>query len=727
MTDHDTPTAVERSPRGRRRDAGSTLPELLITVMLLGLIVTSLASAVIVIVRQQDNTTGRLNVARSETNVGLWLPADLASAQDVDLTPGASPCGTTCPPNAVTGGSNSIMLSWNSLEAGATDALSSRINVSYRYVQVGVSYDLVRVECVSVASGPWSCGNTTVLRDLMAPPPATTWTPGVTSPKWVINVSEPLDAGTIDGDPQASTTTIVANPNAPIRNAQRVVVTINGGGDAAGAGGGLNSISLTAGGTERGIIDATSTQGTPSFNEARTRCGGNFGLIVDDSGSIGSAMGTVNAGLQSFVDAFAGTPIKVQVVRFDSTASVIGQNPRTRYYDMLNDADVASLRAAVGSLVANGGTNWEDGLHRMFYTDTGSVQQVYPETVIFFTDGEPTWSRVDGTSTSSAPTTPPARQTQIANSNGAYDQESFNRAKYIVDAFRSSVNFIGVGVGPAFSNWNNWLTSGPGWHYNYFRGFHYEKRNSSSSSWYTVDLATYNATSPTTNRRIRYTSPYQYWEPTTKSVYDSLSSSARQRVKDYSAPFDSYDIASESVQNSTILTRLIAGNDFGVPAESVNGVYTNAATANMYLLPDFDQFAGALEAVALAECGGTVTLQTKVGTAAAADPFTYQHTASTSAGGLPLAASLNTVTTTKTYQSGTFDFAIPDGEYVTIEIQPLISSGLQSYTPGSWSCKAGGVPKTFETFSVAGSPWTGIRVQVRANEAISCIQQVNRV
>ena len=54
MTDHDTPTQTEsserspRSPRSRRRDRGSTLPELLITVMLLGLIVSSLASAVIV-------------------------------------------------------------------------------------------------------------------------------------------------------------------------------------------------------------------------------------------------------------------------------------------------------------------------------------------------------------------------------------------------------------------------------------------------------------------------------------------------------------------------------------------------------------------------------------------------------------------------------------------------------------------------------------------------------
>ncbi len=615
------------------------------------------------------------------------------------------------------------MMSWTSLESGVTNALASQINVSYRYTQVGSDYHLVRVECVSLAGGPWQCGNTTVLRNLMAPPPATTWTPGVTVPRWVINVSEPPAAS----ETGPGTTTTVLTTGATNKGAQRVVVTINGGGDAAGAGGGLNSISLTAGGTERGTISATSTQGTPSFNEARTRCGGNFGLIVDDSGSIGGAMGTIRTGVKAFIDAFAGTPIKIQVVRFDSTASVIGESPRTRYFDMLNDADVTALRSAIDGLNANGGTNWEDALHRMFYTNTGSVQQVYPETVIFFTDGEPTYSRIDATSTSagSAPTNPPARQTQLATSG--YDQEAFNRAKFIVDAFRSSVNFIGVGVGPAFTNSNNWLTTGPGWHYNYFRGFHYETRISGGNPWNTVDQATYAAAPNDSNRRIRYNSPYQYWEPTTKSIYDGLSSSARQRQKDYTEPYDSYDVTSTPVQNSTILTRLIAGNDFGVPAESVNGEYTNAATANMYLLPDFNQFAGALEAVALAECGGTVTMQTKVGTTPAADPFTYQHTATTSSAGLPLAASLNTVTTTNTYRSGTFDFAIANGEFITIEIQPLISSGLNGYVPSSWSCKAGGVAKAFQSFPIDGSPWTGIRVQVRANEAVSCIQQVNRV
>jgi hypothetical protein len=435
-------------------------------------------------------------------------------------------------------------------------------------------------------------------------------------------------------------------------------------------------------------------------------------------------MGTVINGVRAFIDAFAGTPVKLQIVRFDSTATTFGSG-RGRYYDMLVPADVTELRNLVGSLSAGGSTNWEDALHRMFYDANGNVQSIVPDKVLFFTDGEPTVSRINATSTSTAPTSRPPRQVELASGTTSYRQEAFNRAKFIVDQFRSSVDFIGVGVGPAFSNSSPWLDYGPGWHYDYFRGFHYEKRNSSSSSWYTVDKATYDATTPTSNRRIAYTSPYQFWEPTTKSVYDSLASAARQRTKDYSAPFDSYDVITTMTPNSTILTRLIAGNDFGQPAQSVNGSYVNAEVANMYLLPDWAQFTGALEAVALAECGGTVTIQTKVGTAAAGDPFEYQHTKTTGSTGLPQTATLDVVKTTKTYPSGTFDFAIPTGDWVTVEIEPMIPAGSK-YTPVGWSCKAGPNVKSIETFAVNGGPWQGIRLQVRPNEAISCVMQVNR-
>lgn len=608
-----TATRLARVAR-RRRDRGSTLPELIITVMLLGLVMGSLTAAVIVMVRQQDNSEGRLNVARSETNIAMWLPADLASAEAVDVTAGASPCGGACPANAVTGGSNAIMLSWDSLEAGTTAALTTRINVSYRYVKVGATYQLVRVECQRVETGPWSCANTVVLRDLSAPPLGTAFTPGVTSPSWVINVSDPVDPGSVASGPGVTTTTTPVDPSAPVRRGSRVVVTVNGGGDADGAGGGLNTISLSAGGTTNQVIDATSTVGTPTFTEARSRCGGTFGLIIDKSGSIGSAMSSVRTGVQTFIDKFAGTPVKIQVVRFDSTASVYGPG-RGRYYDMLVPADVTEIRNAVGGLTAGGGTNWEDGFHRMFYTETGAVQATLPDKVLFFTDGQPTTSRLSATTSPSAPKNPPSTTSTVG------------RTKYIADQFRASVDFIGVGVGTGVNTMN--------------------------------------------------------------------------------------------------LAQVVAGDNVGVPAQLVNGAYVNAATANMYTTTDWAKFATALEAVALAECGGTLTLQTRLSGGPAPDPFEYQHTGTSTSAGVPVTPSLEVVRTSATFQSGTFDFSIPTGGWLTIDIQPLVPAG-NLYQPVGWTCTAGISPKTVQTFPVNGGPWTGIRLRVSANEAISCVMEVTR-
>ncbi|NQY54929.1 MAG: type II secretion system protein, partial [Ilumatobacteraceae bacterium] len=115
----------------RRPDSGMTLLELLITVSLIGLIATVLSTAVIVTLRQQDNTEGRLNVARAEQTVGLWMPADLASASDVDTDPQASPCGAvTCGDIDLSAGSNVVMLSW--IGSGGVQT-----NVSYHFTPSG--------------------------------------------------------------------------------------------------------------------------------------------------------------------------------------------------------------------------------------------------------------------------------------------------------------------------------------------------------------------------------------------------------------------------------------------------------------------------------------------------------------------------------------------------------------------------------------------------------------
>ena len=83
--------------RTTHADSGMTLPELLISVIVTGTLVTGLAVAATVVLRQGDNNKGRLNNSRSEQSVGLWMPADLASAEYVDTNPASSPCGTACP------------------------------------------------------------------------------------------------------------------------------------------------------------------------------------------------------------------------------------------------------------------------------------------------------------------------------------------------------------------------------------------------------------------------------------------------------------------------------------------------------------------------------------------------------------------------------------------------------------------------------------------------------
>jgi len=144
----------------------------------------------------------------------------------------------------------------------------------------------------------------------------------------------------------------------------------------------------------------------------------------------------------------------------------------------------------------------------------------------------------------------------------------------------------------------------------------------------------------------------------------------------------------------------------------------------MYISPDYTNFGLALQTIALSQCGGTLTLQTKVGSTSAADPFTYQKTALTDSAGKPLVSDMTVITTTKQFSSGTFDLNISDGTYQTVEIQPQNLSGLSSYKSGTWSCKAGVTNRTFTLVPTASPIFSGIRVKVAANEAVSCVQTV---
>jgi hypothetical protein len=859
-------TSEPRRARRRRRkgtDEGLSLIEVLISLTLIGTLMTVMAGTIAVVLRQKDNTEGRLNNSRSEEALGLWMPTDLASAQDVNVDPAASACGSSCTGN-LNAGSSALYLSWTTKQDdGSTGIVDVVTKVTYRYLQDGDEWILLRVECVTVGAGSPTCRSNVVVHDLDPPPDADHWVAGSTVPSWVIQVSIPLDPA----DPGNTGTTVPVDPNAPRKNAQRVIVTVNGGGDTSGRGGGINQISLSAGGTNRSVIDATSTVGTPSFTQARSRCGGNIVLVVDTSNSIGStAMGQVRTAVGNFVHMFAGTPVKLQVIRFSTTSSAIGTTGWSKYYDMLNDSEVTTLYNAVTDpniIKMDGGTNWEDAFFRTFKNQDGTQPQIIPDMVVFFTDGVPTYDRSVSSSTNSSsvanpppPTNPEGYDTP---SGSSYAQRAWNRANYWVSQYRTQVRrLIGVGIGPDIGdpsltlaqNKSNGDTSK--WQFapdtyqkkqwerayhlqvatyqrafHYLQAFHLEYRTSKNASWQpatqtqynnasgsnrrivtgvllgspntsynqwdAVDKATYDATTANA-RQISYTwsmseTPVQwenvsqsvynstasdhrqivwqtvdeatynaatgskqksytasmsltpaYWEVTTKTTYNNTASDHRRTTwisttqADYNAnsgssDYQKVDGATTDRENYKILEEIITGGSAtAIRATLQGGVYTNADVADSFISPDWTQFGNALQAIALSECGATLTLQTKLGSASAADPFTYQTTSMTDSTGAPIEFQQTVVTTSRQFPSGTFDYDIPSGKSVTVEIQPQNLDTLKGYTPAAtpWVCKAGANAKSFTTVPISGSAFTGIRVTVSANEAVSCLLQVVR-
>ncbi len=783
-----------------------TLVELLVSVAVLGIVGSVVAAAVIIVFRQIGNTQGRTEVARSEQNVSLWLPADLSSAESVDTKPESTPCGSTvCDGVNLAEGSNVIMLSWST--RGATGTAITKVSYNFFPAADG-TYSLRRVKCSTIDAGAWNCETTTVLRNLPGPPGGETFVAGVangsgcssvgstlncTNPDWVITVSQPLAADAIN-ETQVATV-------ADLKNSNRVVVTINGGGSAAGPGGGINQISITAGGAVRSNIDSKSLQGAPSFADVRSRCGGNITVIVDESNSIGTSITQVRAGVKQFVQTLVGTPVKIQIIGFHTYSHVLGTTSWQKYWDMTKDSEVSTLLTAIDTLKGtwssspNGGTNWEEALFRTLRQSDATTTGLVPKTIVFFTDGVPTFDRlVQRTSPGVLPTDPAALGAPWPTANGsAYNQVAFDRARFLADEFRTSARIIGVGVGTGISGSSNWIVDpGAGYRTQWERGSYsyvrditsyqlrYQARNTTTQFWSWVNYNTY-ATTATNRRRdlgwtnvtqaeyltvenpintsttdgakvVVTTSPvstveYQAnsgnstyravtktyaagpdWEMWTGSRSSGATTEYRSTKVYNSPPYEAYDPAvTATTANSVILARLIAGNDYGTPAAFDGTSYTNTQLADMYVLPQWSQFATAMQAVSLGVCGGTLTLQTKVGSAAVADPFRYENSTVTDSSGAALNVEPRVVTTNQQFTTGTFDFTIPNGQYVDVDIIPQNYSDLNGYEPVSWACKAGITALSYTSIAIAGqSQWTGIRVRVPANAAISCTLTVRR-
>jgi prepilin-type N-terminal cleavage/methylation domain-containing protein len=133
-------------PRGDR-DGGFTLIETLIVVVIMGMIVTVTAGALIVVLRNAPSTEVRAEDARSVQGLVTWLPQDIDAAppDGFNRAHGYWPCGDAAPAGA----------SYNIVTAEWTERTTDDHNfaATYRYEQVNTEWRMVRYTCNNGGSG----------------------------------------------------------------------------------------------------------------------------------------------------------------------------------------------------------------------------------------------------------------------------------------------------------------------------------------------------------------------------------------------------------------------------------------------------------------------------------------------------------------------------------------------------------------------------------------------
>jgi hypothetical protein len=176
------------------------------------------------------------------------------------------------------------------------------------------------------------------------------------------------------------------------------------------------------------------------------------------------------------------------------------------------------------------------------------------------------------------------------------------------------------------------------------------------------------------------------------------------------------------VPNEAFLGQLVTGlaepskYDGDIPgyvAVEYSGGWGDVSGADLLVAANYGQFAEALKTIALDECGGTLTVQTRDSANNPADAsVTYR-------------LGTEEITTSRVVKSGTFQVDLAGVPSSSVELipQPLTGTG---YVAQSWSCRAGGAELTqgSDFDLITGDPADGITVTVRANAAIGCTLSV---
>lgn len=395
MSSRRTSRSDQRSAGSHRRrnDAGFTLPEVLISVVLVGVLMAAVTSATTVFLRSEKPTESRLSESKDITFLQTWLPLDLASAISSDRDPLAQPATSQTLP-----GTNVLSL----VRPDVTGSTTVYYRVSYRYVHVGSEWQLVRYEIRNPGLASETVATVGVAHELPAPPPE--WTPDQ-PPTFAIEVT--------------ARNQVIIRPIG-----EDVLVTFKSGQQFATGGAGMSSEDQLPTDYSGGFTDPSAP---PS------RCGGTVTLVLDTSTSIPNQNGesAMMTAANGFIDAFTGTPTLMNVVGFDEKAYSMYPTTAGTFVNLLNTPTAtAAMKTKINQLQdlpgswswsnkdpggdgfywgfgwsgssGPGGTNWEDGLWLPFRTSAGVPFSQLPDLVVFITDGQPNRKRSGSVSTSSA-------------------------------------------------------------------------------------------------------------------------------------------------------------------------------------------------------------------------------------------------------------------------------------------------------------------------------------
>jgi prepilin-type N-terminal cleavage/methylation domain-containing protein len=398
-----------------RVDAGFTLPEMLISVMISGILIVAIAMAFTTVLRTEASASTRLAESKDITFVQTWLPIDLSSAiaSHDEADEAALAAALT---NVVPGGPPAMSISHDfgpdstnvlTLVRPDLDAGTGVFYiVTYRYEQVNGEWRISRYEIRNPGTVSETVKTVGVAYEVPAPPPG--WVPKTTP---------------------AHAAEVIARTQYIRPVGEDVEFKFDSGKTFVSGGGGLSA---------QNELDSNGRGGLQNPSAPPSRCGGRIALVIDTSGSVPAGNGdeATKDAAESFIRGFTGTPTTLSLNGFDMEAygmgivdgSKVTNGVRSPYLSLLDPGStVEDLVKRVTDLENFGppawpgagggptsdkqrdrdpngdgihwdqiytdvksGTNWEDGLWSVFRDPAGNYYGTeQPELLVFITDGEP--------------------------------------------------------------------------------------------------------------------------------------------------------------------------------------------------------------------------------------------------------------------------------------------------------------------------------------------------